>query len=407
MFLKILFAGLLIISLSGEIICQNKESKKESKRDSLISKDRHPQDSPENSGIFVESKDKKTKVRFYGSVRLFGSMDFNGLQGGTGFSISDIPVGDESNNEKTFYMTANITRIGMETGHITKFGTVKMKIETDFNGGNGSQYRIRQAYIQTKYLIAGQTWTGFSDIETLPITVDIDGPPTAVSLRTVQIKYYLDFKPGWRFRASIESPGTSVFIPDTISVDEVTQNYPAVAVNIKKDWKAVSLKLAALINPISVRNLDGERESLFGGGALLSGNFVIAKDINFVFQGLLGKGIASFMKVSENNAFDVIFNPTDNQYQLTRCYGGFVALNKTIGHSRFDINFVYGMVNFKMEDYFAGNTFKFGQYIALNTFFSTFEGLKLGVEYTYGYSENKNEQTGNANRFAFTMYYDF
>src|SRR4030095_15958583 len=101
-------------------------------------------------------------------------------------------------------------------------GNTLIKIETDFNGPD-NRFRIRQAYGQTKYFIVGQTWTNFSDIETLPLTVDVDGPPTGISLRTVLIKYYLDFKPGWRFRASIESPSVVIYVPDTLSIEAVTQ----------------------------------------------------------------------------------------------------------------------------------------------------------------------------------------
>jgi hypothetical protein len=207
--------------------------------DTLSSKDIHPQDSPESSGLIVESKNKKLWMRFYGSARVYGSYDFNGLQGGTGFSISEIPVDEEFTNEETFYMTANVTRLGFEVKRKTIVGNTLIKIETDFNGTD-NKFRIRHAYGQTKHFIVGQTWTNFSDIETLPLTVDVDGPPTAVTLRTVLIKYYLDFNPGWRFRASIESPSVVVYVPDTLSVEAVTQNYPAVAANIKKDWDAVS-----------------------------------------------------------------------------------------------------------------------------------------------------------------------
>ena len=318
--------------------------------DTLGSKDIHPQDSPESSGLIIRSKDKKLSIRFYGSARVYGSYDFNG---------------------------------------------------TD------NKFRIRQAYGQTKHLIIGQTWTNFSDIETLPLTVDVDGPPTAVSVRNVQIKYYLDFEPGWRFRASIESPSILIYIPDTLSIESVTQNYPAVATNIKKDWEAVQIKAAGILNPISVRNVSGERGSLLGRGALLSINADLTSSSSLKFQGLFGKGIASFLNLSDNSAFDVVLNPNDGEYQLTTCYGGFVAFNQEIFREFLDIDIVYGLVNLTMEDYFPDYSFNAGQYIAFNGFLSYPGGFRLGVEYTYGYKKIKDGSSGVANRFAFTFYYDF
>lgn len=382
------------------------DSVKRKGEDSLSSKDIHPQDLPENKGFFIRSKSGKSSLRIFGSVRLFSSFDINGLSGGTGFSISNIPVGSDNRNEQTFYMTANISRVGLEMNQQSSpIGDVLVKVESDFNG-NGKNFRIRHAYGQTKSFIIGQTWTGFSDIESLPNTVDIDGPPTAVSLRTVQVKYYLDFKKNWRFRTSIESPGTTVEIPDTISVEPVSQNYPAVTANLKKDWKIFTIKLAGVINPVSVRNLNGERSSLFGAGGLLSSKLKLGKH-TIIFQGLFGRGIASFLNLSSNEAFDVIFNPINSEYELTSCLGGFIAYDYTLVKKRISIDVVYGMVKFKMKDSYANNTFELGLYGAANAFFNFSENLRIGAEYTYGYKKTKDGQSGNANRVALTFYYDF
>ncbi len=403
--IKLIFS-VSILSQSKNTVSDTLKSNLKSSLDSLGSKDIHPQDSPESRGLIITSQDKKLSVRLYGSARVYGSYDFNGLAGGTGFSLSDIPVGDDKNFDKTFFMTANVTRIGIEVKRKTIVGNTLVKIETDFNGSDNN-FRIRHAYGQTKHLIIGQTWTNFSDIETLPLTVDAEGPPTAVSLRTVQIKYYLDFEPGWRFRASIESPSTVVYVPDSISLETVTQKYPAVAANIKKDWESFQIKAAGIINPVSVRNLSGERGSLFGRGALLSVNTDFFKGSSLKFQGLIGKGIASFLNLSDNSAFDVVLNPNSGQYQLTTCYGGFIAFNQSLVKEFLDIDLVYGLVHLKMEDYFPDDSFKAGQYAAINGFLNLPGGFRLGAEYTYGFKKTKDGKSGNANRFAYTFYYDF
>lgn len=382
------------------------KSKIKKTMDTLRSKDIHPQDSPENSGLIIESKDKKLSIRFYGSARVFGSYDFNGLQGGTGFSLGEIPVKEEDKNEETFYMTANVTRLGLEVKRKTLIGNTLIRVETDFNGPD-NKFRIRHAYGQTSHFIIGQTWTNFSDIETLPLTVDVDGPPTAVTTRPVLLKYYLDFDPGWRFRVSIESPSVVIYVPDTVSIEAVSQNYPAAATNIKKDWKAFQIKTAGVINPISVRNLSGDRSSLLGKGALLSMNAEFSSSTSLKFQGIYGEGIASYLNLADNSAYDVVLDPSNGEYQLTTCYGGFAAFNQVFFNDFLDIDLVYGLVKLNMEDYFPDYSFKAGQYFAVNGFFSTPEGFRLGVEYTFGNKKTKNGKSGDANRFAFTFYYDF
>ncbi len=162
--------------------------KKISARDSL-SADRHPQDSPDSSGFFVESKNGKSNLRIYASIRLFGAYDFNGLKGGTSFSVNKIPVGSENKNEPNFFMTANLTRFGVESNVQTGVGKVNMKLETDF-ATDGNHLRLRFAYGSTNFILGGQAWTVFSDNRSIPNTVDADGPPTAVLLRSVQIRLF-------------------------------------------------------------------------------------------------------------------------------------------------------------------------------------------------------------------------
>lgn len=398
------FALMLLIAVM--IICDHTYAqKKHADSDTTESIDKHPQDSPDSKGFFIESPAKTSRVRILGSVRLFGSNDFFGLSGGTGFSLGEIPVNSVTAKENTFYMTANITRLGLEATQETGIGELFLRIETDFNG-EGNSFRIRHAYGQSSFIIAGQTWTSFSDIETLPKTVDLDGPPTAISKRTVQLKYYNNFGERWRFRASLEVPSSAVSVPDTISVEPVTQSLPALAANIKKDWDPVSIKIAGIMNPISVRNLDGSRVSLIGAGALLSSQINITKSTRILFQGLYGSGIASFLNLSGGQAYDVVFNPLEGKYELASSYGGFVALSQTLFNDALDCNLASGLVSFNMQDYYSDDTFKRGLYVAANVFF-TFNDNRLGLEYTYGLKDVKSNEKGKASRIAFTFFYDF
>lgn len=376
------------------------------KKDTVLTKDRHPQDSPEKTGFFIESKNKKSNLRILGSIRLFGSYDFNGLKGGTSFAISEIPVGDEKNNENTFYLTANITRLGIESNLDSKIGKTFIRIETDFNGSN-TQFRIRHAYGQGGFLLAGQTWTVFSDVQSLPITVDLEGPPTAVSLRTVQIRYYTDFGKDLHFKASIEAPNVSIVIPDSVALEPASQKFPDLAVNLKKELKYFDFLIAGVFKSISARNVSGNLESLKGGGGLISGNIKLLKNTKFQFQILYGKGISSYLNISNNNTVDVILNSQSGEYELVTSAGGFLSLGKSFFNKFLDVNIIYGQVNFKMKDYFDGNTFERGQYLAINAFLYSNLGFRLGAEYTYGFKRTKDGASGNANRAAFTFYYNF
>ena len=191
------------------------------KKDTIVKKtslkdstriDIHPQDASDSSGFYVESKSGNSNLRLYASIRLFGAFDFNGLKGGTSFTVNKIPVGNENKNEENFFMTGNLTRFGLESNVKTGVGKVNMKLEGDF-ASEGNHLRLRFAYGRTNFILGGQAWTVFSDNSSIPNTVDFDGPPTAVLLRSVQIRLFKETKDGWLFKGSIESPNVKISTP--------------------------------------------------------------------------------------------------------------------------------------------------------------------------------------------------
>ena len=110
--------------------------------------DVHPQDSPENKGILIESKDGTTNLRIRGSIRLSGAYDLNGLQSRATFSTYDIPVGEANSDESRFFMSINQSRVGLEAAKQTHIGDVFMRMEMDFMGAN-SVPRLRHIYGST------------------------------------------------------------------------------------------------------------------------------------------------------------------------------------------------------------------------------------------------------------------
>ncbi len=367
--------------------------------------DNHPQDGIEQKGFFIESNDGTASLRLYASVRVFGAYDFNGLKGGTSFSITDIPVGGDNKNEESFFMTTNLTRFGLESNFNSPIGNISSKVETDFNS-DGNHLRLRHAYGFSGFLLAGQTWTVFSDVKSMPNTVDIDGPPTAVSLRSVQIRAYKELPKGWTFRLSIESPNVNIKVPDTLTLEPVSQVVPDLASSINKKFRFGHIQFSGILRSISVRELSGNLDVITGYGGMLSSSINFLKDYNIMIQALAGKGITSFLNVSQNKNIDVAIDPSSGHYQLLASYGGFLSLTKEFRTVNVSTSLVYGALYVADSGYGPDDTFSIGHYICLNTFWFSKRGFRVGAEYNIGFSKNKVGETGMANRLAFTFYYD-
>lgn len=402
---SMLFAQQDSMKMSSIPVQGKLENKKAPLRDSTKI-DIHPQDASDSSGFYVESKNGESNIRIYASIRLFGAFDFNGLKGGTSFSVNKIPVGSENKNEENFFMTGNLTRFGLESNVKTGVGNVNMKLEADF-ASEGNHLRLRFAYGRTNFLLGGQAWTVFSDNGSVPNTVDFDGPPTAVLLKSVQIRLFKETKNGWLFKSSIESPNIKISIPDTVSLEPASQVIPDIASSVLKKFKFGHLQFAGILRSVSVRKLSGELGTVTGYGGLFSGRINFSKSISCMYQALLGRGITSFLKLSQENTFDLILNPQSGEYEMLGSYGGFIALTKEFPKINIKASLIFGTVNMMNKDFESGNAFSSGNYISANVFWFSIFGFRMGGEYNYGYSKNKKGESGNANRFAFTFYYDF
>ena len=354
----------------------------------------------------MESKSGNANLRIYASIRLFGAFDFNGLKGGTSFTVNKIPTGNENKNEPNFFMTGNLTRFGIESNLQSGLGNINMRLEADFSNSD-NHLKLRFAYGSTDFILGGQAWTVFSDNRSIPNTVDFDGPPTAVLLRSVQIRLFKETSDGWLFKGSIESPNVNISVPDTVSLEPPTQVIPDIAASASKKFKFGHLQFAGIFRDISARKLTGELESVIGYGGLFSGRINFIKSLSVMYQALLGKGITSFLKLSQENTSDIILNPGTGNYELLGSYGGFIALTKSFPKINITASLIFGTVNMINKDFEPDNAFSSGNYISANVFWASIFGFRMGGEYNFGYSTNKKGDSGTANRFAFTFYYDF
>jgi hypothetical protein len=126
-----------------------------------------------------------------------------------------------------------------------------------------------------------------------------------------------------------------------------------------------------------------------------------------MYQALIGRGITSFLKLSQDNTSDIILNPLTGEYEMLGSYGGFIALTKDFPKINITASFIFGTVNMINKDFEPENAFSSGNYLSANVFWFSIFGFRMGGEYNFGYSTNKKGESGTANRFAFTFYYDF
>jgi len=373
--------------------------------DSLEVEDIHPQDSPDDRGFLIKTDDGKSALRIKGSVRLHGVFDLNGLQNQNLFSVYDIPVGAANTTEPRFSMSVNQTRIGMEALRWTTLGDIFIRIEGDFYG-QGNSFRLRHAFGQLNLFIGGLTWSTFGDVASIPQTVDLDGPPSAVAERTVQIRFSKHATDDLRWAVSAESPEPDIETPDTIRVEPAFQSFPDIVGRIRKFGERGHTQIAVIVRSISVKDANNNTDYLAGFGGLLSGKMVLTEENEIFYQVVYGSAISRHIGGLTGRGLDVVYNPNTGKYETITTMGGFVSFAHR-WKGNLSSNFTIGFINVRNKDFQPDDTFSFSGYGSINLFWQATAGSRMGVEYSYGRRQNKDGTSGNANRIAFILYYDF
>jgi len=285
------------------------------------------QDTPEDRGLVVRTADGALRLRILGSIRIFGSYDFQGLPRADAFSPLEIPVPDVGGADR-FYMDARQTRLGFETSWAKPNSphTVFARIEADF-AGTGNAFRLRHAYIRVddNRLVLGQTWTAFTDISAVPLTVDLDGPASSISLRSLQVRYTQPIRPGLSLAGSIESPSVDVGTSQDAG-DATYQSFPDLIGQVRYVRPGLRAQGAAVLRVLSTSvDSAASPDRIVGSGVMGSVLWTIKAGSVLSAQAVLGRGISRYVQGLAGRGLDLVLDPTDESFVAPRVRGAYVA----------------------------------------------------------------------------------
>ena len=373
----------------------------------------HPQDSPEETGFVFTAPDGKGSFRLRASIRLNGAWDFSGLRSTDVFDTYLIPVGESLVfDQARFFMQATQSRFGFELNRDTGKGLVFGRIETDFRG-EGNSLRLRHAYGEYWRFLAGQTWSTFTDVTTLPVTVDLEGPPSSNTVRTPQIRYAVSPSEGWKAAVALEAPQVDATVVDSTDVNPGTfenfQGFGDIAARLRREAGWGHLTVSTILRSITLQDREQETQLVPGLGLQVSGKIDLDGDDQILFQAIGGRAISRFVGSLGGKGLDVILNPESGRWEAIVSYGGYV----TYSHHWLNIapgvisNFTIGGIVIADQDWYAGDFFNYSFYFAANGFWRVTTGARLGGELSWGQRVNKDGQAGDALRFSFAAYFDF
>lgn len=157
-------------------------------------------------------------VKVYGFVRADAVYK---LKGTNGQVFNDLAYAAEGNNDIKLETTLNTTRLGFEfnTPVTGSEQTVGGKIEGDFNGngaGGSPSLRVRHAYLTYGNWLVGQTWSTFSELDTLAEIIDDNLIAGQGATRVPMVRYEKAVAPATTVAVALERNANAEQAPNLV-----------------------------------------------------------------------------------------------------------------------------------------------------------------------------------------------
>ena len=286
---------------------------------------------------------KGTKFTYGGYIQLDANMsDYS--EGKPNNLIEDfyvpslVPVEPASGRSDSYTSTnfsAKTSRFFFTTATETDAGLLASRIELDFmlsNQGderisNSWSSRVRHAFVKWDYdpgssLLAGQSWSTFFNVATLPNLLDFVGPAGTIFIRQPQIRWTMG-----GLQLAVENPATRLNNADGSTVYDNGQELPDIVARYNGKAGDLSWSAAALGRQLRYESrsdggaIEDDSDDQFGYGLSFSGKWQLGND-NLSFMLNVGDALGRYMGL---NAFNDGYIDASGKIKTVDTWGAFLA----------------------------------------------------------------------------------
>ena len=324
---------------------------------------------------------------------------------------STVPVGGPG-SDWALDFSARQTRFFFTTDTKLDGKTIGTRLELDFmvTGGGDERIsnsyvpRLRHAFVTYDGLLAGQTWSTFQDVGSLPDSVDFIGTTEGtVFIRQPMVRYT-----NGPFQIALEQPETTVTTDAGARVLSGSDPLPDLVLryNHKGDWGHVTL--AAIGRSL---NLEGGTlgltadDSAFGYGASLSGKLKLGANDDFRFMATAGEGLGRYIGL--NIANDAAVDVVGQSLEPIGTFSGFAAY-RHVWDAKARSSLMFSYFNADTPTQFTGAAPTDEVWSLRGNFiYSPRPKLDFGLEYGYSERTTAGGLDGAQHRLQFTSKFAF
>lgn len=358
--------------------------------------------------LFLD-REGKVALGIGGFVKAIGMYDFDGAINSPGFSTYNIPVPANPALRQRFGADASHSTLFLKLlARNSRLGLITAYVQTEFTGDNGGYgLKLTQAYLTIGHVTAGLANSTFTDPESQAPTIDPKGPAGQISAKNMLFRYTFGAYKGLSGGVSIEVPQASYTTVDGQS-EAIAQRSPDVPAYIQYSWSpGCHVRLAGIMRQLSYRDLvDGKNRWATGWGVTLSSVGDIVGSLGYFGHIAYGKGIASYVNDISGLGYDLI--PSSHEGKLHA--PGTLAWTAGLSYHftrRFFVAADVSVSRVYDNDILGKDSYLWGRYVALNSFYDLTGDLRFGIEYLHGRRCDVSGIEDHANRFEAMLQYSF
>lgn len=373
----------------------------------------HRFDAPPKSIYLLDSD---TTLQFSGQIWLdaiytHGDMTNRAAFQPSSISYTDIPAADDT------LMSIGQSKFAFRSYTPTKFGAMKTRFEFDLYDPQGNaDFDLTHAWAELGNFGAGQTFSGFTDVNAFPNVLDYWGPNAIAFSREPQLRYSLPTTDGNKWMFTLERSSAdlayAVNLDGSTDSDFTAENsIPDATVSYLHNFDRGYIKTAALMRRLGY-DTGSESDSTFGWGINISGNYQLDDKNTLKFQGVGGEGIGRYVNdtccslyADETGGSDAGLNE-DGELEAIGITGAFLYLehkwahdlSSSIGYSHVDVD------NLESQSDLALNK---SSYASANLIWNPTPQSRVGVEFLYGKVQNVAGEEADSARIQTSFAFNY
>ncbi len=358
---------------------------------------------PDMPRFAIIGKERKFYLGIGGYIKASVSYDLgNPIDNANCFETSLIPMSDQKGNGSLFQMSAAASNMFFNFVALphTK-DQIGGYINFNFAGtGNNYGFSLKAAYITYRGFLLGYNTSLFTDGAASAPTIDQQGPNSMTFLFNTVLDYQHEFNNHWKVGVGLELPVVdATYGRGSYSIN---QRVPDVPFYVQYSWAEGNgwLRMSGLLrNMMYEDELSGRRNEL-GYGIKASGAFPFCSKVTMYYQGVYGKGIASYIQDIQGYGYDmvpavesVLYNGVKEEItnigKLAKpeAWGFYAGLQWKVNQKMFT-SATYSTVQIDLPESESGSAYKNAQYVVANIFYNLTPSVRTGIEYIWGCREN-------------------